>query len=260
GRNVVSGSSDNTIRIWEVETGASVGEPLKGHTEYVCSVENGPDGLNIVSGSADDTIRIWDVETGAPVGEPLKGHTDNVLDVAYSPEGRHVISRSCDYTIRIWDVEARGLVGEPLKGHTDFVWSVAYSPDGRHIASGSSDKTVRIWDANTAAPGADTMTQLFNTEITGGKHSNIPKYVTRDVKFILSVDSISLSLRPDQSGWVRHPSGGLLVWIPESCRSGLTCAATLTIPTDGYSRVVRLDPSGACFGASWEQIKDQSRA
>ncbi|KAG8853475.1 hypothetical protein FRB91_004806 [Serendipita sp. 411] len=236
GRHVVSGSSDNMIRIWEVKTGASVGEPLEGHTNSVYSVAYSPDGLNVVSGSADDTIRIWDVETGAQVGEPLKGHTNDVLSVAYSPDGRHVISSSCDYTIRIWDVEARALVGEPLKGHTDFVWSVAYSPDGRHVSSGSSDKTVRIWDANTAAPGADSMIQVFNTEITG--------------------NAILLDLRPDQSGWVRHPSGGLLFWIPESCRSGLTCAATLTIPTDGYSRVVRLDPSGACFGASWEQIKD----
>ena len=33
GRRIISGSFDNTIRIWDSETGAAVGEPLKGHND-----------------------------------------------------------------------------------------------------------------------------------------------------------------------------------------------------------------------------------
>src|SRR5258708_3489126 len=69
GRHIVSGSSDNTIRTWDVETAAAVGEPLTGHTAGVESVAYSPDGRYIVSGSMDTTIRIWDAETGAAVGE-----------------------------------------------------------------------------------------------------------------------------------------------------------------------------------------------
>src|SRR5258708_6137180 len=59
GRHIVSGSDDNTIRIWDAETGAAVGEPLTGHTYWVNSVAYAPDGRHIVSGSGDKSIRVW---------------------------------------------------------------------------------------------------------------------------------------------------------------------------------------------------------
>jgi WD40 repeat protein len=73
GQYIISGSDDRTIRIWDAETGAAVGEPLKGHAGLVNSVAYSPDGQYIISGSSDRTIRIWDAETGAAVGEPLQG-------------------------------------------------------------------------------------------------------------------------------------------------------------------------------------------
>src|SRR5258708_4468333 len=105
GKHIISGSMDKTIRVWDAEIGAPVGEPLKGHTGNVRSIAYSPDGRHIISGSRDMTIRIWDAETGAEVGEPLKGHIDGVLSIAYSPDGRHIISGSEDKEIRIWDAE-----------------------------------------------------------------------------------------------------------------------------------------------------------
>ncbi len=142
GFHIVSGSNDKTIRIWDAETGTTVGNPLKGHTGDVESVAYSPDGRHIISGSDDMTIRIWDAETGAPVARPLEGHTDFVWTVAYSPNGQHIISSSGDATIRIWDAETGAAIGTPLEGHTAFVRSVAYSPDGQFIISGSSDDTI----------------------------------------------------------------------------------------------------------------------
>src|SRR5258706_14842172 len=94
GARVVTGSDDHTIRIWDAESGAVVGEPLTGHTNLVSSVAYSPDGRHIISGSSDRTIRIWDAKTGAAVGNPLEGHTKSVTSVAYSPDGRHIISGS----------------------------------------------------------------------------------------------------------------------------------------------------------------------
>ncbi|CAG7854439.1 SubName: Full=Related to WD40-repeat protein (Notchless protein) {ECO:0000313/EMBL:CCA75614.1} [Serendipita indica DSM 11827] len=60
GLQIVSSSYDNTIRLWDAETGQSLGEPLRGHTNSVNAVAFSPDGLQIMSGSTDCTVRLWD--------------------------------------------------------------------------------------------------------------------------------------------------------------------------------------------------------
>src|SRR5258706_13914035 len=74
GRHIISGSYDGTIRVWDAETIAAVGNPLKGHVSLVRSVGYSPDGRHIISASDDGTIRIWGAETGAEVCGPFHGH------------------------------------------------------------------------------------------------------------------------------------------------------------------------------------------
>ena len=61
---IASGSSDRTVRLWDVVTGAEI-RTLEGHTRGVDSVSFSPDGKTLASGSRDYTIRLWDVGTGA---------------------------------------------------------------------------------------------------------------------------------------------------------------------------------------------------
>ncbi|KAG8791588.1 hypothetical protein FRC12_008701 [Ceratobasidium sp. 428] len=157
GRRIVSGSWDGTVRAWDAETGAPVGDPLVGHSSRVTSVAYSPDGRHIVSGSSDHTIRVWDAETSALVGDPLVGHSKSVRSVAYSPDGRHVVSGSWDKTVRVWDAETSAPVGDPLVGHSYSISSVACSPDGRRIVSGSWDNTVRVWGAKSGKPVGDPL-------------------------------------------------------------------------------------------------------
>ncbi|KAG8798546.1 hypothetical protein FRC20_007099 [Serendipita sp. 405] len=152
GRRIVSGSEDKTVRLWDVETGQTLGEPLRGHSGTVWSVAFSPDGGQVVSGSSDKTTRLWDAETGKALGEPLRGHRDVVWSVAFSPDGRRVVSGSEDETIRLWDVETGQPQGKLLRGHGGTVLSVAFSPDGRRIVSGSEDTTIRLWDAEIGQP------------------------------------------------------------------------------------------------------------
>ena len=104
GKRILSGSWDNTLRLWDVDSGEAIGSPLLGHDELVESVAFSPDGKNIVSGSDDQTVRMWDAETREPLGAPIKVHGGQVMAVAYSPDGTRLASASFDNTIRIWDV------------------------------------------------------------------------------------------------------------------------------------------------------------
>ena len=58
GKLIVSGSGDNTARLWDIE-GNPVGQPFQGHEDDVKSVAFSPDGKFIVSGSGDGTVRLW---------------------------------------------------------------------------------------------------------------------------------------------------------------------------------------------------------
>ena len=225
GRHIISGSSDKTIRIWDAETGAAVGKPLEGHTNWVQSVAYSPDGRHIISGSGDSTIRIWVAETGAAVGNPLKGHSELVQSVAYSPDGRHIISGSVDKTIRIWNAETGAAIGRPLKGETASVVLVAYSPDRQQIDSGSEHNTTRVSESLPLQPS-----------------SRNPIHV-------------HFFSQPDSRGWIRDSDGGLLYWVPPDCRAGLHSLAPITIPVRHDDRPVSLDfEEDFAFGPAWTQI------
>ncbi|KIM75554.1 hypothetical protein PILCRDRAFT_669545 [Piloderma croceum F 1598] len=61
GKRIVSGSSDQTIRVWDAESGEVVVAPLKGHTDSVGSVAFSQDGHRVISISQDHTIHILSV-------------------------------------------------------------------------------------------------------------------------------------------------------------------------------------------------------
>gem|GEM_PF-415956 len=143
GQTIVSGSADNTLRLWNRQ-GEPIGEPFRGHQDSVWAVAFSPDGQTIVSGSLDNTVRFWNRQ-GEPIGEPLRGHQSSVLAVAFSPDGQTIVSGSADNTLRLWNRQGEP-IGEPFRGHQDSVWAVAFSPDGQTIVSGSLDNTVRFWN------------------------------------------------------------------------------------------------------------------
>ena len=76
GKCITSGSDDQTICVWNAETGeVSVG-PLEGRTGSVTSITFSPDGKHMVSGLIDQTIHVWDAETSEISVELLEGHTN----------------------------------------------------------------------------------------------------------------------------------------------------------------------------------------
>lgn len=159
GTCIASGSTDDTVRVWDVVTGQTVTQ-FKAHAGGILSVSYSPDGVYIASGSHDKTIWVWSISSGNLVTQ-LKGHTGAVRSVAFSPDGKRIASGSDDHTVRVWDAKTGGMVSQ-LEGHTEIVNSVAFSPDGTCIVSGSSDGTVRVWD--TAKQQTNTVIKLTSTD------------------------------------------------------------------------------------------------
>ncbi len=158
GSRVLSGSSDRTVRLWEVESGRCL-RVFEGHEGGVSSLawrgENGPCAL---SGSWDKTVRVWELESGRCL-RVLEGHDGKVRSVAWSGDGRRAFSASENGVMREWElgdlVSARPLaapdqvqytnakillVGDPGAGKTCLTHRLA---TGKWSASGGS--TVGVW-------------------------------------------------------------------------------------------------------------------
>src|SRR5258706_12244982 len=89
GLQIISGSIDKTIWIWDAETGAAVGNPLEGHTVGVVCVAYSPNGSHIVFCSWGNTIRIWDAQICAEAANPLDGHPAGLLSAPDSSARIH---------------------------------------------------------------------------------------------------------------------------------------------------------------------------
>ena len=146
GKQLASGSFDNTVRLWNLADPEAEPRVLRGHEGSVWSVAYSGNGKQLASGSSDNTVRLWnlaDPEVGPRV---LRGHEGEVLSVAYSADGKQLASGSSDTTVRLWDLKVSKAEPRVLRGHEGEVLSVAYSGDGKQLASGSSDTTVRLWN------------------------------------------------------------------------------------------------------------------
>lgn len=103
GKQLATGSSDNTTKIWDTKSG-DILMTLKGHAEFVNSIAFSPDGKQLAIGSSDNTAKIWDAQNGNLL-MTLSGHSEYVTSIAFSPDGNHLATCSSDNTIKIWDLD-----------------------------------------------------------------------------------------------------------------------------------------------------------
>jgi len=162
GRMAVSASRDNTLKVWEVESGREL-RTLAGHTNRVTAVALSGDGRMAVSASHDNTLKVWEVGSGREL-RTLAGHTDSVNDVALSEDGRMAVSASWDKTLKVWEVES-GRELRTLAGHTNWVSGVGLSGDGRIAVSASWDKTLKAWEVGS---GRELRTLAGHTSLVNG--------------------------------------------------------------------------------------------
>merc|ERR1719373_1302517 len=87
GQFALSGSWDRTMRLWDLNTGATV-RTFQGHTKDVNSAAFSGDNRQIVSGSRDRTIKLWNTlaECKYTITEDM--HTDWVSCVVFSRRRR----------------------------------------------------------------------------------------------------------------------------------------------------------------------------
>ncbi|CAM2011087.1 nSTAND1 domain-containing NTPase [Acanthopleuribacter pedis] len=153
GRILASSSDDETVRLWDTQTGACL-QVLAGHEDGVGNVGFSPDGNMISSSSGDHSVRLWQRDPATERFETkavLRGHDKAVWAAVFSPDGTRLATVSADTSVRIWNLEGMNNQSQPsavLTGHQDIIYSAVFTPDSRMLATGSADRTVRLWDVS----------------------------------------------------------------------------------------------------------------
>ncbi|RUT09879.1 hypothetical protein DSM106972_003740 [Dulcicalothrix desertica PCC 7102] len=146
GKRLISGSSDNTLKVWNLETGEVIFN-LLGHTAPVTAVAVTFDGRRVISGSYDKTLKVWDLETGE---EKLTfdGHRSRISSIRISRKSQQVVSAEEDKIINVWNLE-NGEKQFNLNGHRSLVNTLAITSNDKLVISGSSDGIIKVWNLET---------------------------------------------------------------------------------------------------------------
>ena len=105
GKYLASGSWDNTVRVYTVD---SNGYPkflrtLTGHMGAVTAIAFNSASTLIATGSKDFTVRVYDLTTGALVFA-ARDNKETISSLAFDTENKFLFSGSFDGTIRAYDV------------------------------------------------------------------------------------------------------------------------------------------------------------
>jgi len=166
GQFALSGSWDNTLRLWDLNKGVTA-RRFVGHSKDVLSVAFSADNRQIVSGSRDKSIKLWNT-----LGEckytmdQENAHNEWVSCVRFSPNTQNplVVSAGWDHYVKVWNLNNCKLKTN-LIGHTGYINTVTVSPDGSLCASGGKDGIAMLWDLNEgkhlySLPANDTINAL----------------------------------------------------------------------------------------------------
>jgi len=138
GNILASGSIDNTIKLWDINTGEDK-LTLCGHEAGVQALAFSPDGKLLVSGSKDKTIKIWKLDE--IFNNTLAEKKPVLLCISVSPDAKYIVTGTEDGAIIFFEMD-----GESKKHRIcrDSITAITCSVDGKRVIAGSSTGLITI--------------------------------------------------------------------------------------------------------------------
>jgi WD40 repeat protein len=154
GTRAISGMSDGTAIIWDLENRKPLNEYLHvkrscwssdrhSHDDRITCCTVFSNDAMAISGSWDCRLKVWDLRSLKKVYS-LKGHSGGVNCCSVFANDTRAISGGKDKMLFVWDLSTRLLLFK-LAGHAHDVTCCEVLDDGRKVLSGSCDKNLKVW-------------------------------------------------------------------------------------------------------------------
>ena len=141
---LMSCGDDNTVRLWELSSDASV-VSFRGHQDYVRCGNFLPGQAShiLVSGSYDQTVRLWDARASSAAVMTFK-HIGAVEDVLCMPSGSTLLA-AANNQIAVLDIVG-GRPMHMIKNHQKTVTSLCLASQGSRVVSGGLDGHMKVFE------------------------------------------------------------------------------------------------------------------
>ena len=144
----------NTVRIWNVDTGAELGQlPLRADA-LVVALAFSPDGDTLALGLHGGVMEMWSVKDNKSIGS--RQYPSTLHAIAWSPDGKQ-LAVAGGAKIFVYDPENSALsksfdVKEGPAPAFPLVASLTFGPDSKTLAAGCFDATIRIYNITAKNP------------------------------------------------------------------------------------------------------------
>ena len=146
GKLLASGAEDNTIRLWDLETGKQT--RMFEHKNKVMQVAFHPRRQLLASAGWDASARVWDLDTGQSINLP---HPNVVASLAFSGDGNLLATGGADGKVRLFQGDTHVLTRELTARDNKVVHAVAFDARTTLLAAGVADGSIRVWEMKDAA-------------------------------------------------------------------------------------------------------------
>ena len=147
GEWVVSGATDHTARVWELDSRTPKTFAGDGGLFEVLAIS--PSGTWLAAGGVNHAVKVWEVKRRL-LQLTLPAHSNAVTCLAFSPDGGALASGGADGKISVWSMPT-GQSNSAWTGHRGPVRAVAFASDGSSVATLGRDDLARVWHPRTGA-------------------------------------------------------------------------------------------------------------